>query len=114
MSESIGHELTERDRQLVDRVRELRRYLNRDATVRLATRENNGEFTEGLRELGHLLHDLGRDVLIRVNALDGAPFRQVRRCRRPGESEEWCGLPAGAKAMHKDEESWNRSRELKP
>ncbi|TQI94096.1 hypothetical protein FB471_6249 [Amycolatopsis cihanbeyliensis] len=79
--------MQERDQRLLDRVRWLRWYLNQGPDADVAIGEGQAQHTELFRGLGHRLHDIGRDLLIRVNELDGTPFLPPAQCRQPGESE---------------------------
>jgi hypothetical protein len=62
--------MTERDYQLLDRIRELNRYLNYGATVRMVQAKLRAQFIDDIRDLGDWLWELGSELLEHADELD--------------------------------------------
>jgi ribosomal 50S subunit-associated protein YjgA (DUF615 family) len=80
--------VTDRDAELLDRVRTLHRTLTQRTVLLTHVRSDVDVYAEGLRDLGQELHDLGTDVLARVEVLDALPVtdrpQSVRIARLAG------------------------------
>ena len=64
--------LTEVDHQLLDRIRELARFLSSGLTVRMVHTKVHTDFIDSMRDLGDWLWELGSDLLERADQLDDA------------------------------------------
>ncbi|WP_040405748.1 hypothetical protein [Amycolatopsis nigrescens] len=62
--------MNERDIRLLDRVRELHRYLTQRTVALVHCQSDPDLFAEGMRDLGQDLHDAGTALLDRVHELD--------------------------------------------
>lgn len=65
--------MTNEDAELLDRVRTLHRSLTQRTVLLTHVRSDVDVYAEGMRDLGQELHDLGADILARVEVLDALP-----------------------------------------
>jgi class 3 adenylate cyclase len=68
--------VTDQDTELLDRVRTLHRSLTQRTVLLTHVRSDVDAYAEGMRDLGEELHELGADILARVETLDALPVTE--------------------------------------